>query len=69
MLRQNQQSLLPVPLPQLPPQGAMVSGGGGQPVILGSSGGWGGGFGGGFFGGFFGGGGLSGFPCVGGHNG
>src|SRR5690606_39250777 len=49
---------VPVPLPQLP-QAPIVTGGGGQPVIVGGSGGFGGGFGGGFFGGFFGGGGGS----------
>ena len=51
---EEQYAMVPIPLPQLPQQ-PIIATGGGQPIIIGGSGGMGGGFGGGFFGGFFGG--------------
>src|SRR6188474_1125466 len=49
---EEQYAMVPIPLPQLPQQ-PIIATGGGQPIVIGGSGGWGG-FGGGFFGGFFG---------------
>ena len=51
---EEQYAMVPIPLPQLPQQ-PIIATGGGQPIVIGGSGGFGGGFGGGFFGGFFGG--------------
>src|SRR5688500_12089711 len=51
---EQQYAMVPIPLPQMPQQ-PIIATGGGQPIVIGGSGGMGGGFGGGFFGGFFGG--------------
>src|SRR5688500_7905209 len=46
---EEQYAMVPIPLPQLPQQPISATGGG-QPIVIGGSGGFGGGFGGGFFG-------------------
>jgi uncharacterized membrane protein YgcG len=50
---EEQYAMVPIPLPQLPQQ-PIIATGGGQPIIIGGSGGFSGSSG-GFFGGFFGG--------------